>query len=64
MQSLLHHKNLLHHSKLATCVISKIINAPVVAVKVVHTPKQIDLTSIFVIVAALLHKHIIVNKCL
>ena len=52
--------NLLCHTKPATYIISIIINAPAVAYTHSYelscrscTPKQIDLTSVFVIIAAL-----------
>ena len=48
--NLLHTLSLLHHTKLAACVISIIVD------------EQIDLTSVFVTTAVLSYQYVIVNK--
>ena len=61
-------QSLSHHIKAAACVISISINVPAVTYTMAGgqscTPKQIDLTSVFVTTAALLCQYVIVNKWL
>ena len=64
--NLLCHAEFITSHKVSACVISILIKVPAVAMP---TPivsckcKQIDLTSNFVTIVALLCKHVIVNKC-